>query len=31
VKYRSLVDNAPDTIARFDRSLRHVFINMALC
>jgi len=26
-KYRTLLENAPDTIAQFDRSLRHVFIN----
>jgi PAS domain S-box-containing protein len=30
LRYRSLVVNAPDVIARFDRELRHVYANPAL-
>jgi len=26
---RSLLDNAPDAVARFDRKLRHVYVNLA--
>lgn len=26
---RSLLDNAPDAVARFDRDLRHVYVNLA--
>lgn len=30
VQYSTLVENAPDIIARFDRSLRHIFVNGAI-
>ncbi len=29
-KYRTLVENSPDVIARFDRELRHIFVNRRL-
>ena len=30
VEFRALADNAPDIVARFDRRLRHVYINQAI-
>ncbi|TVP58946.1 MAG: PAS domain S-box protein [Gemmatimonadales bacterium] len=29
-KYRTLVENSPDVIVRFDRELRHIFVNRRL-
>lgn len=31
LEFRNLSENAPDLIARFDRDLRHIYVNAALC